>query len=184
MKKIIGLVGETGSGKDAFCRYIKKTVKKPVFCFRFSGPLSETLKIFFDEIKKEDQQWLGIVLRQRFGKDILAKAIAKKIKNIKKGIIILNGIRYWEEYKTIKNLGGKIIYITALSKTRWERLRKRKEKKDDPVFYRKFLKLEKAKTEILIPKIGQKADFKIENNGTFTSFYKEIRMIMEKLKIE
>jgi dephospho-CoA kinase len=184
MKKIIGLVGETGAGKDTFCYYIKKTDKKPVFCFRFSDPLAEALKIFVNEIKKEDQQWLGIVLRQRFGKDILAKAIEKKINAIKKGIVILNGIRYWPEYRMIKNFGGKIIYITASPKIRWQRLRKRRERKDDLVSFDKFLKLEKAKTEVLIPKIGKKADFKIENNGTLPSFFRKIDQIIKKLKIK
>lgn len=184
MKKIIGLVGETGSGKDTFCQHIQKTVKKPVFCFRFSDPLSEILKILFAEIKKEDQQWLGKILRKRYGNDILAKSMAQRIKNIKKGIIILNGIRYWEEYKMIKNLKGKVIYITANPQLRWQRLRKRGEKKDDFSSFEKFLERERAKTEILIPKIGQKADFKIKNNGSFTSFYREIRRVIKKLKIK
>ena len=48
MKKTIGLVGETGAGKDVFCEYIKKKYSK-VFCFRFSQPLTEALGIFFDE---------------------------------------------------------------------------------------------------------------------------------------
>jgi len=181
---ILGLVGETGSGKDTVCQYLKKILKEPVFCFRFSDPLSETLKIFFDEIKKEDQQWLGKILRQRFGDDILAKAISKRIKNIKKGIVILNGIRYWQEYEMIKKLGGKIVYITADQKLRWLRLRKRGEKKDDFSSFKKFLEKEKAKTEILIPKIGKKADLKIENNGSFNSFYQEIKKVLEKLKIK
>jgi dephospho-CoA kinase len=181
-KTILGLVGETGSGKDTFCQYFKKFFKEPVFCFRFSDPLSEALRIFFDEIKKENQQWLGQVLRQRFGNDILAKAISKKIKNLKKGGIILNGVRYWEEYKMIKNLGGKIIYITAGPKLRWQRLKKRGEKKDDFSSFKKFLEKERAKTEILIPKIGEKADFKIDNNSSRQAFNKKIREIMKKLK--
>jgi len=180
-KFIIGLTGETGSGKDTFCQYIQKTVKKPVFCFRFSDPLSETLKIFFDEVKKEDQQWLGKILRQRFGDDILAKAISKRIKNIKRGVVILNGIRYWEEYEMIKKLGGKIFYLTADQKLRWQRLRKRGEKKDDFSSFKKFLEREKAKTEILIPQIGKRADFKIENNSSKRNFYQEIKKIITKL---
>jgi hypothetical protein len=72
--------------------------------------------LFSDDVKKQDQQWLAIVLRKRFGNNILTEAIKKKIKNIRKGIIIVNGIRAWEEYKMIKKLGGKIIYITADSK--------------------------------------------------------------------
>jgi len=181
MKKIIGLIGETGSGKDTFCQYLKRIVKKPVFCFRFSDPLSETLRIFFDKIKKEDQQWLSIVLRQRFGNNILAEALSQKIKTIKNGVIILNGIRYWEEFEMVRKLGGKIVYLTADSKKRWQRLRKRNEKKDDCISYKKFLELEKAKTEILIPKIGKKADLKIENKRTKQYLYQEIKKIINKI---
>lgn len=185
MKKIIlGLVGETGSGKDIFCNFIKKKVKKPVFCFRFSDPLSEILKILFSEIKKEDQQWLGKILREKYGNDILAKALKRKIEGIKKGIIILNGIRYWEEFEMIKKLDGKIIYITADQKLRWQRLRKRGEKKDDFSSFKKFLEREKAKTEILIPKIGKKADFKILNNGSLDNLYQKIEKVIKKLRVK
>ena len=180
MKKIIGVVGETGSGKDTFCDYLKK-IKRNVFVFRFSQPLTEALSIFFDEVKKEDQQWLAPALRERFGNNILGEAIKKKIKNIKRGIIILNGIRAFEEAKMIKNLGGKIVYITADSKTRWQRIQNRGEKKDDKVSYQKFLKMEKAATEILIPKIGKKADYKIENSGSKPLFYKELRKTIQKI---
>jgi dephospho-CoA kinase len=181
-KIIIGLVGETGSGKDTFCDYIKKTVKKPVFCFRFSDPLSEVLKIFFDEIKKEDQQWLVGHLRERFGENILGEAIKKKIKNIEEGLIILNGVRMPQEVKMIKEMDGKIVYITADPKLRWERVSKRREKKDDSVSYEKFLEIEKAKSEVLIPQIGEEADFKIENNGSKGDFYKEVDKIIKNLK--
>ena len=123
-------------------------------------------------------------MREKYGDDILAKVVAQRIKKVKNGIIILNGIRYWEEFEMIKKLGGKIIYVTADQKIRWQRLKKRGEKKDDFSSFKKFLEREKAKTEILIPKIGQKANFKIENNGSFDSFYQEIEKILEKLKIK
>lgn len=180
MRTIIGLVGETGSGKDIFCEYFKKKLKN-VLIFRFSQPLTNALKLFSDDVKKQDQQWLAIVLRKRFGNNILAEAIKKKIKNIRKGIIILNGIRAWEEYEMIKKLGGKIIYITADSKIRWQRIQNRKEKKDDFISYKKFLKMEKSKTEILIPTIGKQANFKIENNDAINIFYKKIQEIKKQL---
>jgi len=181
-KTIIGLIGETGSGKDTFCDYVKKTVKQPVFCFRFSDTLSEILMILFGEVKKEDQQWLGKVLREQHGNDILVKAMAQKIKNIENGFMILNGIRYWEEFKMVKNLGGKNLYITADQKIRWQRINKRGEKVDDFSSFDKFLEKEKARTEILVPEIGGKADFKIENNGSKDDFYKEVDKIIKNLK--
>jgi len=180
MKKIIGVVAETGSGKDTFCDYLKK-IKRNVFVFRFSQPLTEALSIFFDEVKKEDQQWLAPALRERFGNNILGEAIKKKIKNIKRGIIILNGIRAFEEAKMIKNLGGKIVYITADSKTRWQRIQNRGEKKDDKVSYQKFLKMEKAASEILISEMGRKADFRIENNGSKEDLYRSIKTVLNKI---
>ncbi len=182
-KIIIGLIGETGSGKDTFCDFIKKTVKEPVFCFRFSDTLSKILMILFGEVKKEDQQWLGKILREKYGNDILAKAMVQKIKGIENGIIILNGIRYWEEFEMVKKLGGKNLYITADQKIRWQRINKRGEKIDDLSSYDKFIEKEKAKTEILIPELAKKADFKIENNGSLASFYGKIRKFIGDLKV-
>jgi dephospho-CoA kinase len=120
-------------------------------------------------------------LREKFGNNILGEAIAKKIKNVKKGLIILNGIRMWEEFKMIKKFGGRIIYITADSKIRWQRIQNRGEKKDDKISYQKFLKMEKAATEILIPKIGKKADYKIKNNGSVKDFHRNIKSILNKI---
>ncbi len=181
MKKIIiGLTGEMGAGKDTFCDHIVKVSQEPVFCFKFSNPLSEVLNVFFDEVTRDDQQWLGVVLRERFGEDILAKALLKKINSIDKGIILLNGIRYWQEYNMVKDLGGRMIYITADSKIRWQRLQKRGEKADDSAPYEEFLKKEKGKTELLINKIGEKSNFKIENNGSLEEFHQKIDKVMNK----
>jgi len=183
MKKIIiGLTGEMGAGKDTFCEHIEKVSQEPVFSLKFSDPLSEVLKVFFNEISRGDQQWLAIMLRERFGKDILAKAIKKKINNIQEGLIILNGIRYREEFNMIKEMTGKIIYITADSKLRWQRLQNRGEKKDDSAPYEKFLELEKAETESLIQEMGKEADYKIENNGSLEEFHEKIDNLVKDLK--
>jgi dephospho-CoA kinase len=139
------------------------------------------LGIFFNDIKKEDQQWLAIALRERFGKDILWQAIKKKIENVKEGIVILNGVRMWEEYNALKELGGQVVYATANPKLRWERVKIRGEKKDDDVPYEKFLEMEKAATEVLIAQIGEKADVKIENDGSFEDFYAKIKEALEKI---
>lgn len=178
MKKLVGLLGQTGAGKDTFCDYVRKNCKG-VFCFRFSDPLSETLKIYFDGVKKEDQQWLATVLRERFGNNILGEAIAKKIRNIRSGLVLVNGLRVPEEFNLIKKLGGKIIYISAPPKIRWERVRMRGEKKDDVVSYKKFLEMEKAETEIHISKMAKKADFIINNGGTKQQLHRQIKILLQ-----
>ncbi|MFH1968408.1 MAG: AAA family ATPase [bacterium] len=178
MKKIIGLTGEIGAGKDTFCQYVKENYQN-VFVFRFSDALTEILKMFFDAVKRADQQWLGSSLKERFGDDILVRALIRKVNKIDEGIIILNGVRANGEAEAIKENGGKIIYITAEQKTRWERVCVRKEKSDDDVPYEKFMEMEKASAELPIPKIGAAADFRIENNDSAELFYEEIKKLME-----
>jgi dephospho-CoA kinase len=178
MKKIIGLTGEMGGGKDTFYQYVKENYEN-VFVLKFSDALTEVLKIFFDAVKREDQQWLGSSLRERFGKDILVRALIKKAKNIEEGIIILNGVRKELEVPAIKEIGGKIVYITAEPKLRWERVVLRKEKADDDVPFEKFLELSSAEAELQIPEIGGKADYKIENNGSKEDFYKEVKKVLD-----
>lgn len=179
MKKIIGIIGEMGSGKDTFSEYVKKNYDN-VFVLRFSDALTEVLKIFFDEVKREDQQWLSTQLREKFGQDILVKALVKKIKNIKEGIVILNGVRRPGDFEALRELGGKLVYITADPKKRWERVVIRKEKADDDVAFEKFLEMGKAEAESLISEIAKEADFKIENNGTKEDLYQNIEEIIEK----
>lgn len=178
MKKLIGLTGEIGSGKDTFCEYVKKKYPN-VFVFRFSDALTEILKIFFDSVKREDQQWLGEKLRDRFGKDVLLKALIKKANGIAKGIIILNGVRKEGEAKTIRENNGKIIYITADEKIRWERVKIRKEKSDDDVPFEKFVEMGKAEAELQIPEVGKIADFKIKNNDSKELFKQEAKKIID-----
>lgn len=180
MKKIIGIVGETGSGKDAFCEKASKLIS-PVFCFRFSQPLTKILEMFFDEIKKQDQQWLVTVLREKFGEDILSKAMKKKIESIKSGWVLVNGIRAWGDYHLVKDLEGTVIYITADSKIRWQRLGSRGEKKDDKVTYEKFLEIDSQGPEQLIAEIGKKSDFKIINNSSWQELTNQITQVIKSL---
>ncbi len=178
MKKLIGLSGEIGAGKDTFCKYIKENYQN-VSVFRFSDALTEILKVFFDDIKRDDQQWLGFSLKERFGGDILVRALIKKVNNIKEGIIILNGVRAEGEAEAIKQNGGQIIYVTADIKKRWERVCIRKEKADDDVPYEQFLEKNKAQAELPITKIGQEADLKIENNGSLEEFQEKIKNLIK-----
>lgn len=180
MKQIIGVVGEIGSGKDTFCNYVKENYKN-VYFLRFSDGLTEALKIFFDDIKRDDQQWLSTVLRERFGGDVLVKAMVKKINNIPEGIIILNGVRRPADFEALKEIGGKLIYVTADVKKRWERVVLRKEKADDDVPFEKFLELCGAEAEQLISAIAERADFKIENNEIKEEFYIKIKELIDEI---
>ncbi len=179
-KKIIGLVGETGSGKDTFCE-IAKEIDPSILFLRFSQPLSSAMGLFFDEIKKEDQQWLASSLRDRFGEDILMKGVARRIENAPEGVIVLNGVRVKEEADFIRSLNGIIVYITVDSKTRWERIQNRGEKEDDNVSYEKFLKIASGRPEAQIKEIGGSADIVIDNKESWKKLEEKVVKLIKDL---
>ena len=169
-----------GAGKDTFCDFVKLNYQN-VYFLRFSDALTDILKMFFDEVKREDQQWLSSALRERFGGDVLVKALVKKIEKISDGIIILNGVRRPDDFKALLSIGGKLIYVTADVEKRWERVKVRGEKADDDVPFEKFVEMGKAEAESLITVIGAEADIKIENNGSKEDFYKEVKKAIDSI---
>ncbi len=179
-KKIIGLVGETGSGKDTFCEIAKSNFPS-ASTLRFSEALTTILGLFFDEIKKEDQQRLANTLRDVLGEDVLMRAVEKKIRESENEIIIVNGIRVKEEFDFIKKTGGTVVYITVDSKTRWERVKKRGDRKDDDASYEKFLEIDSGRTEKQIKEIGRSADIIIDNKGSWKELEEKVVKLIKDL---
>lgn len=178
-KVIIGLVGETGSGKDTVAKYLAE--KYGATLMRFADPLKDTLKIYFDKFSKEDQQWLAMEFRGRFGNDVLGRALRKKVED-GSGLISINGLRMPEDYDFVKSFAPSfVIYITADQKLRWERVFGRGEKTDDKVSFEKFQEIERAETEVHIPEIGAKADFTVHNEKDLEYLLSETDKIMDKI---
>jgi dephospho-CoA kinase len=177
---IIGIAGETGSGKNTFCQKIKEEIIL-VETVSSSIVLREALRNFIldNDITKEDLQWMALVLFERFGKDVLSKAIKKRLLESKAKIVLFDGVRMWADYEMLREIGAKVVYVTADSKIRWERVQSRGEKKDDKSTYEEFLKREKAGTETSIPEIGEKADFRIDNNGSLEEFYAKMEKFLK-----
>ncbi len=176
---VIGLVGATGSGKDTVAEYLKE--KYGVKLMRFADPLKETLAIYFDKFSKEDQQWLAVEFRNRFGDDILSRALRKRIDD-GVGTLAINGIRFWEDFHFVKSYTNSyIIYIDVPQKLRWKRTIGRKEKTDDKVSFEKFKKIDQAETEKYVPEIGAKADFTIKNDKHLDHLLKETDKVIKKI---
>jgi len=173
---VIGLVGEPGSGKDTVSKYLRE--KYGAKEIRFSDPLADALKNFVDDISREDFQWLSHVIRERFGQDIFAKALKKRMSTDDR-IVIFNGVRFWENCDLVKSFpNSRMIYVTADQKMRWERAVSRMEKADDNSSFEKFQELERYETEALIPKIGAEADFTIRNEKDLEHLLAETDKVM------
>lgn len=177
---LIGLVGEKGSGKDTFAKYLTEISNKKIIHIRFSDLLKETLKLWDIEPSRANLQKLAQVLED-FGSGTVAHGLEKQIQNAEAEIIILDGIRWHPDVELLKKFpNSKLIYITADPKLRFERLKSRGEKAgESEMTYDQFLEEEKAPNELLIAEIGSKADAKIENNESIENFDKEIRDFCE-----
>ncbi len=180
-KIVIGLVGETGSGKDTVAHYLKR--KYGVRLLRFSQPLKKALKLFFDMPSKADQAWLYQMFKERFGEKVLHLGIKRFIEQHDKGIICINGLRMPEDIKLVRSFSPNyVIYVTADQKLRWQRTISRGEKEDDMQSFEDFKKFEAtSETERAVPDIGRQADFTVHNDGTLDELLAEVNKAMDEI---
>lgn len=177
---IIGLVGEKLAGKDTVANYLES--KYGAFSIKFSQILDEILELLDFHKTRRNEIDLGLGLRNIFGSEVLYKVLVKRLKESHAEISVVNGLRMDEQEKAVRDLSAKIIYVTAPLDLRFERYQKRHEKVDDATMsLEQFKEQEKELTEIGIPDLGKKADFKIENTGSLEELYKKVDEIIKSL---
>lgn len=187
--KVIGLVGEKGSGKQTFVNYLKEIASLPsaprndkgevlnIRQVRFSDILAQTLMMWDLPISRSNLQKLAVIMNDTFGAQALANAAKFSIEGDSADIIILDGIRREGEFKWTGSFeDNTLIYVTADQDLRYQRLKKRSEKVGEVgLTFEQFLEEEKSKAETEIPKISKKAQIKIENNGSLEEFKQKIK---------
>ncbi|MBU2025799.1 MAG: AAA family ATPase [Patescibacteria group bacterium] len=179
-KVFIGLSGEPGSGKDTVAKIIKEEFGAKVLTSSYL--LKRSLSIFLDEFSRKDMIWYVKELTKQFGEDIISKAMIKSMKRFKREMVVFNGVRLPSDCEYLKKEKARLIYITADPRLRWKRIRIRNEKTDDNASWEKFMQMHYEKTEISVPKIGEKADYVIENNGTREDLKNKVVEVIEKIK--
>ncbi|MCK4554819.1 AAA family ATPase [Candidatus Parcubacteria bacterium] len=179
MKIIVGLVGEIASGKGTIAEYLEK--KYSASTYKFSSILRDVLIRLHIEISRKNMQNLSTILRQNFGEDLLARIIAEDVKKDGNKIIVVDGIRRMADIKYLKEIAGfKLIKITADSKIRYERLIERTENQGDTKkTYEEFLSDHNKEADAKIPKVLEKAEIEINNNGAVTELYQQVDKIIK-----
>lgn len=179
-KIVIGLVGETGSGKDTVAHYLKR--RYDVDLLRFGRPLKKALDLFFEKSSKEDQAWLYQTFKDRFGEDVLHKGVLRYVHQ-NNGIMCVNGMRMMMDLEFIRSFENSyIMYITADQKLRWERVTSRGEKTDDDANFEEFQKFEaESETEKAIPEIGKDADFVVKNETSMDDLLWQVDDAMKQI---
>lgn len=180
-KIIIGLVGEIAAGKDTLADYLKQ--KHQSETISFSQPLREILDILALPQDRQHLAALGEKLRNMFGQDVLAKAITAKVQNSGRPVVCLPNVRLPQDIKFLKDLPNfHLVAVLAEPKTRFERLKKRRQNTDDRgKTWRQFLADAKLPTEIQIRKIARRAEAAIDNNGSLPALKKQIDELMKSL---
>jgi dephospho-CoA kinase len=166
---VIGIIGSKGAGKDTLAEHLSKVFR--------AGHHSHS-EIYHDILKilKLPESRMNLIrlveLRKVFGENVLINALNKKLKENKKEIQIVTGIRFQNELDNVRTFEKNFaIYIDAPIEKRFERMKQRGKYNDDSAGYDEFVKVESAETEIHIPELGKQADFKLSNDDDLQSMY-------------
>ncbi|MDD2753076.1 MAG: AAA family ATPase [Candidatus Portnoybacteria bacterium] len=179
MKIILGLAGEMASGKGTVAKYA--TEKYSAKTRRFSTMLRDVLDRLSLEQSRDNMQKLSTVLRQSFGEDLFAQVMAEDVKKEAGEVIVIDGIRRLADIKFLKaNPKFKLTYLEADMNIRYERIVKRGENADDAKkTFDDFKKANEDESELQIKDLKNRADFLIDNNGSYEELYKQVDEILK-----
>ena len=179
MKLVIGLTGNIGAGKSVISDHLHK--KYGAERFRFSQILMDVLDRLYLPKDRCNLQTLGVVVREKFGGDVIVNAFRKDLEKSRSSVVVVDGIRYMNEVDMLRSFDNNVLlFIDAPARTRYERVVKRGEKGEGKINFEEFLETEKQGTEKNLPKIKKAADYVIENEGSIDALLKEVDAIVKK----
>lgn len=181
-KLILGFTGPIASGKEVAKKYIE--TKYGASSFKFSTILRNILNSIDVDQNRNNIMALSTFLRQQYGEDILAKAIAKSVSESNEELIVVDGIRRMADIEYLKRVPGFVlIAIDASPESRYARSVTRNENPGDDVkTYEEFLADHVKETENTIPEVMSNSNYQIDNSGDLDSLYQEIDKTIEKIQ--
>lgn len=179
-KIILGLVGRISSGKGTAVAYLQE--KYGAGTYRFSTVLRDLLDRLYLEHTREHIVSISEVIRQGFGNDILTNTLLQDALNDPNPIIVLDGIRRVQELPALfARPEFVLVEIAADPKVRYERLIQRSENADDQTkTFAQFLADEQRSTEVTIGEVAEKAQERIDNNGTAEQLHAQLDALIAK----
>jgi len=178
---IIAILGEKLAGKDTVAEHL--VLRHGAKQVKTSQILDELLVALNLPISRRNEIDAGRGMESVFGPEVIGKAVVDRVKNVKANIIVINGIRRPDQLDNAKNLGAKIIYVTAPVEVRHQRSLLRNRREDDgKQTLEEFKEQDKEWIEAGIPAFGKQADFKIENTSSLERLYGAVDEIMKNLK--
>jgi len=182
---VLGITGRRGSGKDTVAQYLSKKHGFRVLTFT-DDVLAPMLKSMGKEVTRENLIELGLDVRKTFGGNAaLVPALCERIG--REGLWAVSGVRFPEEVEYFRDIFGDrfmLLSVECSPKKRYERLKKRGTKGEGKMGYSEFEKIEERPTEKPIVKTMRMAEFRVDNNKTFSDLYRQIDRLHKKLGLE
>lgn len=181
---VLGIVGHKGSGKGTIAQYLAE--HHAAAHFKFSDPLTDTLKRLHLPITRDGQIRLALSFREHFGEDILGKVIMLDVDRAPQSMIAVDGIRYWDEVKLLRTLPFfRLIHVDADVRKRYERTLIRGEKANESEYsFEDFVTEHQRPTEVTIGEIAKSADVHLNNDGDFEALYRQLMEAMSRIFAE
>jgi dephospho-CoA kinase len=181
--KVIGVIGQNGSGKDEVLKYLRAKYNMP---FLSTGDMVRDIAVKEGkESTRENLQEISERYFQEFGKGIFVKMVAENMQQNGWSIGGITGIRSLDDVKILRNSFGKdcilINVYVSNPEVRYRRMLKRGEDRD-PHSYEQFLRQDTVEEELFhIQSAAQYANYSIGNDGSLDELYREIdRLVTEK----
>jgi dephospho-CoA kinase len=178
--RVIGAVGQNGSGKDEVLKYLKARYEVPFFS---TGDMVR--EIAAQEGVKPTRDNLRAISERYFrekGEGCFVRLLAERIQHDAVPVVGISGIRSLTDVQILQKVFGEAFILINVSvsdpRRRYERMVKRGEERD-PQQYEQFLMQDKAEEALFhITEAGEQADYAISNDGSLTDLHEAIDQLV------
>lgn len=172
--RIVGLTGTNGAGKGEVAAYL---ATKGYAYFSLSDLIREELKKKGKEPTRDNLIAMGNALRKRYGPDVLARRVMRKIKGEK---AVIDSVRTSEEVAFLRrHKGFLLLAVDAPAELRYKRV-KRRGRAESAASPREFIAKEQKEMsgdagEQQLRRCLALADINIINDGTLAALHRKIK---------
>jgi len=179
--KIIGAIGQNGSGKDEVLKYLKAACGVPFFSTGdMVGQIAaeEGIEATRDNLRAISERWF-----REQGEGCFVRLLAERVKEEGNQTVGISGIRSLADVTILKEFFKNdfiLIHVTMDDpRQRYERMVARGEERD-PHSYEQFLALDRAEEDLFhVEEAGRQADYAIGNDGTLADLHRAIHGLIE-----
>jgi dephospho-CoA kinase len=179
--RIIGVIGQNGSGKDEVLKYLRDRYNIP-----FLATGDAVRKIAKNEGREPTRENLKEISERYFremGEGCFVRLVAEKIRGLGQPVAGISGIRSVQDIRILKQIFGNDFVLIEVHVSdpylRYTRMVKRGEGRD-PKSYEQFLKQDAAEEALFhISDAVKLANYSINNDGTLTDMHKFIEKMVK-----